>query len=82
MLWKTTTARRHKPPRIAAYLYRMPMQVRRRLVFPNGDSYPICPRCDDLVDREYLRFCNQCGQRLGWEVFDSAQIIYAPRQKQ
>ena len=81
MLLKTATIRQRKPPHIAAYLYRMPIQVRGRLIFPNGDSYPICPRCDDLVDREYLRFCNQCGQRLEWSFFDSAQIVYAPRHK-
>lgn len=77
---KTTTVKPRKPFYIAAHLYRLPMQVRERMVFLNGDSYPICPRCDALVDREYLRFCDQCGQRLGWEFFDFAQIIHTPRR--
>ena len=81
MLLKTTTVKQRNPSYIAAYLYRLPMQVRGRVVFLNGDSYPICPRCDDLVDREYLRFCDQCGQRLGWDFFDFVQTIHAPREK-
>jgi hypothetical protein len=81
MLLKTTTVKQRKPSYIAAYLYRLPMQVRGRVIFLNEDSYPICPRCDVLVDREFLRFCDQCGQRLGWDFFDFAQTIHAPRKK-
>lgn len=81
MLSKTTTIRLRKSLHLAAYLYRLPVQVRGRVVFQNGDSYPICPRCDELIDREYICFCNQCGQRLEWSFFDYAKIVYAPRYK-
>lgn len=27
-----------------------------------------CPRCDRTIDREYQRFCDQCGQRLAWRI--------------
>ena len=80
MLLKTVTVRRHRPSYIAAYLYRLPLQVRARLVFPGGDSFPICPRCDQSVDRDYMRFCDQCGQRLAWNLFDFAHVIHAPRR--
>jgi predicted amidophosphoribosyltransferase len=61
--------------------YRIPMPVVEVLLFSNGDSYPICPRCDEPTDREYMQFCDQCGQRLNWDGFDRATIIHAPRRK-
>lgn len=75
-----TAAKIHKKPwRISAFLYRMPLPVTKVLVFSHGDSYPICPRCDCTVDREYMRFCDRCGQRLCWELFDHANVVHAPR---
>lgn len=72
-------------PRSIAFLhaisYRIPLPVREILLFPSSDSYPICPRCDGLVDREYMAYCDQCGQRLGWNLFEFASVVYAPRRK-
>ena len=31
-------------------------------------------------EREYMNYCDRCGQRLGWELFDSAKVIRAPRK--
>jgi len=61
--------------------YRIPMPVIEVLLFASGDSYPICPRCDEAIDREYMRFCDCCGQRLSWENFENAAVVHAPRQK-
>lgn len=69
-----------KPGRICAVLYRIPLQVTEVLELLHGDSYPICPRCDSTVDREYMNFCDRCGQHLGWELFDFARTIRAPRK--
>ena len=69
-----------KPGRISAVLYRLPLPVTRVLVFSRGDSYPICPRCDCTVDREYMHFCDRCGQHLSWALFDYAKVIHAPRK--
>lgn len=66
-----------KQPDAAAY--RIPQPVKRILVFPGGDSYPICPRCGACVDREYMAFCSGCGQCLSWKKFDHAKICRAPR---
>ena len=68
-----------KPGRVSAILYRLPLPVTKVLVFSCGYSYPICPRCDCTVDREYMRYCDRCGQHLSWEVFDHAKVIQAPR---
>ena len=40
-----------------------------------GDSYPLCPRCGGLTDREYMAFCDQCGQCLGWKFYAFAQTV-------
>lgn len=76
---KEKTARQRNLFRIAAYLYRIPLPVREVLRLPGGDCYPICPRCDRTLDREYMSFCDRCGQRLAWEFIDFANIVPAPR---
>lgn len=74
------TPEQRKSLHIAAYQYRLPKQVMKKVLLLNGDIYPICPRCDCLVDREYLRFCDQCGQRLGLNFLGFVQIVHAPRR--
>lgn len=78
---KTAIAKRCKFARITAFSYRIPLQVNKILLFASGDSYPICPRCDCTIDREYMHFCDRCGQRLSWELFEYAHIVQAPRKK-
>ena len=56
--------------------YRVPMEVTRILKLKNGDLYPVCPRCKITVDREYMKFCDRCGQRLGWAEIKDAIIVY------
>ena len=56
--------------------YRVPMEVTRILKLKNGDLYPVCPRCRITVDREYMKFCDRCGQRLGWTEIKDAIIVY------
>lgn len=81
MSLKTATRKQRKPTRIAAITYRIPLMVTAILLFDNGVSYPICPRCDCTIDREYMRFCDRCGQRLGWELFDFSRTVHAPRKR-
>lgn len=75
---KTTVVKLRNRLRIAAYRYRLP--VREVLLFSCGDAYPICPRCGSMLEREYVRFCDCCGQRLAWQFLDSAAVIHAPRE--
>ena len=36
-----------------------------------GESlYYLCPGCSIFLPREYMRFCNCCGQRLGWDAVE------------
>ena len=61
-----------------AVSYRLSMSVTNVLVLSNGDSYPVCPRCNTTMEWEYMCFCDRCGQRLGWEHYDSAKVVHAP----
>lgn len=49
--------------------YRVARQVMQYRTYPKGESYPVCPRCNADIDREYMRFCDRCGQRLSWDHF-------------
>ena len=78
---KTVIAKRRKFAGVSAFSYRRPMPVKKVLLLTSGDSYPICPRCDGTVDREYMHFCDRCGQRLEWDSFEFASIARAPCKK-
>ena len=66
---------RAKPSFLLAVSYRVALPVMRICKFTNGDCYPVCPRCTETLDREYMAYCDRCGQCLNWQWFDSAQII-------
>ena len=64
--------------------YRVPMRVEaiRAYRWENGThSYPVCPRCNSTMEREYQAFCDRCGQRLSWRGFDRAAILMPPYRK-
>lgn len=78
---RVTAIKRRDPRLIRDLLFRTPMQIEKIIQYKSGDSYPICPRCDCSLDREYMRFCDRCGQRLSWGHEKPIQIVYAPRDK-
>ncbi len=49
--------------------YRMPLAVTKIREFSLSGCYPVCPRCDNSLDREYQAYCDRCGQRLSWHIF-------------
>ena len=55
--------------------YRLPLAVQEVRVFPNGDSYPVCPKCDLTLEREYMNFCDRCGQKLDWREYGKAVVV-------
>lgn len=65
-------ARRRK-----AYSYRIPMQIRLYMKHWFGDAYPICPRCDSSLDRDFIAYCYRCGQKLGWDRINEVCFIKA-----
>lgn len=63
--------------RIAAS-YRIPMPVVALRCYSGRDgvyTYPICPRCNTTLPREYLSFCDRCRQRLNWKRLGKATIL-------
>lgn len=48
----------------------IPRQVTKCRTYRNGNqitSYPVCPRCYISMEREYMAFCDRCGQKLAWD---------------
>lgn len=82
MLLKTDAPNAHLPFIIDALRYRWPIPVIQTVIFQDSDSYPICPRCDKSMPRDYMNFCDRCGQRLDWHLYDLATVVYAPRARQ
>ena len=54
-------------------LYRVPLAVTKTWQYKDA-TYPICPRCGITIEREYVAFCSQCGQRLYWELFKIREL--------
>lgn len=54
--------------------YRIPKKINKRICFKNGDVYSICPGCERILDREYMAFCDCCGQKLSWRGFSRIKI--------
>ena len=63
--------------------YRTPMRVEAVRAFRWGNSFsafPICPRCQSTMEREYQAFCDRYGQRLSWRGFRHAAILMPPSE--
>lgn len=52
------------------------MPVKEVLYFARENiSFPRCPNCHLTMEREYVRFCDRCGQKLDWSNFRDVSII-------
>ena len=56
--------------------YREAMTITHYYVHKNGDEFAVCPKCGLAVHFVYQKYCDNCGQRLKWTVFDRATPIY------
>lgn len=54
--------------------YRIPKRISKIIQYKNGDVYSVCPKCGILLEREYMRFCDCCGQKLSWKGFNKIEI--------
>ena len=62
--------------------YRVPMPVMELMVFRSNHGttgYYVCPRCKVTLDREFMSFCDRCGQHLDWHGYRNAKIVYPGR---
>lgn len=61
---------------VDAISYRVPLEVTQIIKISDKLCFPVCPRCKVSIEREYMRFCDRCGQRLGWSKIEVAIIVY------
>ncbi len=48
--------------------------------FGGHTCYFICPSCHVTLDREFMAYCDRCGQRLDWEGHRSAKVVFPARR--
>lgn len=48
--------------------------IRRLGCGTGAGSYPVCPKCERTLNREYQLFCDRCGQALSWKYFGRAAV--------
>ena len=58
-----------------AIAYRVPLAVTKVIALTNT-TFPVCPRCNLSLEREYMSFCDRCGQKLNWDFFAHAKVIH------
>ena len=51
------------------------LPVSEILVRPDGCAFPICPRCETPLEREYQAFCDRCGQALLWRDYPHGAAV-------
>lgn len=59
--------------------YRVPMMVQDAMAFrrhPEDAVYYRCPRCQQLLEREFMAYCCGCGQSLNWRDYKKAKRAY------
>ena len=59
--------------------YRVPMMVKNAIIFehwPVDNIYYRCPRCQKLLEREFMGYCSYCGQCLDWSGYKKAKRVY------
>ncbi len=62
----------------SAESYRKALKVTAVRYIGNMGAFPVCPRCQKTLEREYQRFCDRCGQRLNWVGYSKATVISEP----
>lgn len=52
--------------------YRIPLAVTQYVILGRDGAYPVCPRCGISIEREYMNYCDRCGQKLSWRNYSKA----------
>lgn len=73
--------KRHNITPEEALTYRTPLFVTRIFCTDDDEYFPICPRCNKTLEREYQAFCDRCGQKLSWRRFSRAKVVRAERSR-
>ena len=55
--------------------YRLPMQVTSERKLGSLGYFPVCPRCQMTIEREYMGYCDRCGQKLDWKMCEYSDLL-------
>lgn len=67
---------------VPAKAFRYPLIVNKILIFhtPDGENgYYMCPRCEVSLEREFVSYCDRCGQALDWKHYRKATPVFPQR---
>ena len=59
--------------------YRTPMMVDKAVIIRKAfydDLYYCCPRCQIFLARDFMAYCDRCGQCLDWSEYRKAKCTY------
>lgn len=42
-------------------------------------GYCVCPGCSCTFEREYQTYCDRCGQKLAWNLFNQGKVTLIKR---
>ena len=59
---------------VSAESYRLPMPVTHVRKY-RDTAYYICPRCKITIEREFMAYCDRCGQCLDWKTYKTAIVV-------
>ena len=63
--------------------FRQALPVTELMVFQShcGETgYYVCPGCAMTIEREFMSFCNHCGQKLDWSGYKKVKKIFPGQQ--
>ena len=55
--------------------FRIPKLVSDLMIFPDT-SFFVCPQCGITLEREFMKYCDCCGQCLNWKNYKHPRIVY------
>lgn len=59
--------------------YRTPMMIDEAVIIRKAfedDLYYCCPRCQIFLARDFIAYCDRCGQCLDWSEYRKAKRTY------
>ena len=57
-----------------AEAFRIPQSITEMWV-GRRERFYICPRCHVTMEREFMSYCDRCGQCLDWKGYRRASIV-------
>ena len=68
---KQPPSKHHKHRGLLVYQKSRIVWRQKTISSPLGDtSYYLCPKCGILLEREFVHYCDECGQKLNWRLVE------------